>query len=286
MSQDVFKNSEHVQSTPIPDMSPMTNSDIPYELVPLPSEGKLYPEGHPLRGKTSVEIKGLTATEENILTSTALIKKGTVTKELVRSCLSTRDNKGIDQGTLLIGDKNAILFAIRISGFGPDYKVQTTCPECKTKFHHTFMLDAVKIKNLGEEAQQVSPGENLFEFILPSNVKVHFCFLTDKDDDDIREGQEKRKLALRKRGMTSDIETNVTDKLIKQIKSVNGKTDSTTIANFVKNLRARDARILRKHMNEIEPNLDMTEEVRCPDCGILTSHSIPITAEFFWPELD
>lgn len=269
------------------ELNPLSNKDelldIPYELVPLPSEGKLYPEGHPLRGKDSVEIKAMTAEEENILVSPALIKKGTVTKELVRACLS----RDIDQDTLLVGDKNAILFAIRISGFGPEYKVMTKCPNCDEKFLHIFDLSAVRLKKLPKEAKQVAPGENLFEYILPlSKAVVHFSFLTDKEDDEIRKISESRKLALRKRGLSTDVDTFVTDRLIKQIKCVNGNSETEFIGQFVKRMKARDSRSLREHINKIEPNIEMKEEIRCSNCGSLEDHIIPITTEFFWPELD
>ena len=66
----------------------MAENKFPTEVIDLPSEGKLYPEGHPcLNGK--IEIKYMTAKEEDILTSQNLIKKGVVIDRLLNSLIIT-----------------------------------------------------------------------------------------------------------------------------------------------------------------------------------------------------
>ena len=101
--------------------------EVPVEVVPLPSQGRVYPAGSPLRGRETVEIKAMTANEEDILMSPALIKQGKVLDKLMSSCLI---DKSIDPQELLSGDRNALMIAIRITGYGSDYTVKTTCPNC------------------------------------------------------------------------------------------------------------------------------------------------------------
>ena len=52
---------------------------FPTEVLSLPSKGLLYPKDSPLSSGT-IEVKYMTAKEEDILTSTNLIEKGLVVK--------------------------------------------------------------------------------------------------------------------------------------------------------------------------------------------------------------
>ena len=168
---------------------------FPTEVIDLPSEGKLYPEGHPLKdGK--VEIKYMTAKEEDILTSRALIKKGTVITELIKSCLV---DKRLDVDDMISGDRNALMTSIRITGYGSDYQAECECPACGEKGKGDFSLLELPMKEL--EIDPVAEGANLFEFTLPlTKKKVHFKFLTGKDETEIQTIMERRK----KQGWSSD----------------------------------------------------------------------------------
>src|SRR5579863_3238360 len=179
--------------------------DVPVETVPLPSGGKVYPSQSPLHGVETVEIRSMTAREEDILTSRALLKKGTVISELIRSCLV---NKSIDPTELLMGDRNALMVAIRITGYGADYDAEMQCTECDTKAARNFNLGELPIRRLAIDP--VGPGLNLFEFALPLSKKVvRFKFLTGRDEEQILTMQEKqKKLAL------SQTETGVTTNLL------------------------------------------------------------------------
>ena len=139
--------------------------DIPTELVPLPSGGKVYAEGTPLHGKDVVEIRPMTAREEDILTSRALIKKGTVITELIRSCLT---DKSIDPNTLVAGDRNAIMTSLRITGYGSEYSAEVQCPECKETSSQAFDLTKLPLKILEEDPDSI--GQNLFSFTLTSMI--------------------------------------------------------------------------------------------------------------------
>ena len=119
-----------------------TNNDVPFDVAPLPSNGVVYDVNSKLHGKDGLDIKAMTAKEEDILTSRALAKNGTMVSELIRSCLL---DKSIDVKTLLSGDRNAIMIAIRISGYGANYEVDITCPECQTKRKSSFDLKNLPI---------------------------------------------------------------------------------------------------------------------------------------------
>lgn len=266
---------------------PSGDEPIPFEVVPLPSKGKLYDEDHPLHGETSVQIKAMSNREENILHSPALVKKGTVVDELIRSCVV---NKLVDPEGLLVGDKSAILTAIRITGLTKDYSTKTQCPECEKQFTYTFDLSKCAIKEL--QVEPTEPGKNLFDFVLPlSKTKVQFKLLTAGDEKDISNAQDARKKALKKmlkdnpHAQVSDVDTRVTDRLTQCIVSFGGQKERGKISSAVMNMRSQDSRALRKYIKDIEPDLNMTEEVTCPHCNQEEVHNIPMGIEFLWPEL-
>jgi hypothetical protein len=247
--------------------------DIPLETVPLPSSGCVYPENSALHNVETVEIRAMTAREEDILTSKALLKKGTVITELIRSCLIDKD---INPNELLTGDRNALMVAIRITGYGPEYDAELQCSECDTKAPRVFDLSALPIKRLA--IKPIAPGMNLFEFTLPYTKKVvRFKFITGLDEVDIMSTSEKQK----KLGLPS--ETNVTTNLLYSIVGVSGIEDRTKISNFVRMMPARDSLALRNYIRDNEPGITMRQEVTCPSCGHSEEVSMPIGVSFFWP---
>lgn len=248
--------------------------DVPYESVPLPSNGLVYPEGTALHGRKTVDIRVMTAREEDILTSRALIKKGTVITELLRSCLM---DKQIDVQDMIAGDRNAIMVALRITGYGAEYGAEIECNECGHHYENSFDLSALPIKRL--EIEPVAPGENMFLFELPtSKRKVMFKFLTGKDEEDINTIQEKMK----KLGNLQD--SYVTTKLKHSIVKIDNVAKKSEIALFVDRMRARDSRDLRRFIDKNEPGIIMKQEASCPACGYDEEVSMPLGASFFWPE--
>lgn len=249
--------------------------DIPVELVPLPSDGKVYPESSPLCNKEVVEIRSMTAREEDILTSRALVKKGTVITELIKSCLI---DKSIDVSDMLTGDRNALMVAIRITGYGPDYSAELRCDECEANTTHGFNLAELPIHRL--TIDPVMPGSNLFQFILPvSKKEVQFKFLTGKDEDDINATAERQK----KLGLSSG-DSAVTTNLLYSIVSIDGVTDRAKISNFVKNMPARDSLALRTFIRDNEPGVVMKAEAKCTVCDSSSGEvDMPLGVNFFWP---
>ena len=248
--------------------------DIPVESVPLPSGGSIYPQGSPISGCETVDIKAMTAKEEDILTSRALIKKGTVITELIRSCLV---DKNIDPDQLIAGDRNAVMTAIRITGYGANYTVDVDCPACGEKSKQNFNLADLPIKRLG--ISPVEFGKNLFEFKLPVSGKVvQFKFLNGKDEQEITVTAERKK----KQGQQTD--NLVTQKLMYSVVSVDGTTDKVKVQAFIRNMPARDSLALRKFMDSSEPGIDMKSWMSCPSCDESSEVRLPMGVSFFWPD--
>lgn len=247
--------------------------EIPVEVVPLPSAGMVYPPNSPLHMCETVEIKAMTAREEDILTNTAYMKKGTIISELIKSCLV---NKNINPNDLLTGDRNALMVAIRITGYTADYDVEVTCNECNNKAQQSFNLGELPIKRL--ELSPVSPGMNLFEFTLPACKKtIRFKFLTGRDEEEIMSTSVKQK----KLGIQA--ETTVTTSLLYSIVSIDGVDDRSKIANFVRMMPARDSLALRNYIRDHEPGIVMKQEITCPTCSHSEEVNMPIGVSFLWP---
>ena len=250
--------------------------EIPVDAVPLPSEGKIYPEGTSIHNCQIVEIRAMTAREEDILTSRALIKKGTVISELLRSCLV---DKSINVDSMISGDRNALMTAIRITGYGADYEVEVGCPECNENSKQTFNLAELPIKRL--EIDPVEPGANRFSFTLPvSKKQVVFRFLTGKDEQNMSVEMDRKK----KKKLGGDVDSLVTNRLLYSIMAINNVEDRSKIAMFVRNMPARDSRALRKFMDESEPGIEMKAWMECDNCNESSEVTLPIGVSFFWPD--
>ena len=235
------------------------------EVVDLPSKGLLYTTTSSL-ASGQVKIKYPTTKEEDILTNINYIKQGTVFDKLIESVLVDK----IDIKDLLVGDKNAILVAIRVLAYGSEYKVKIKDTPI------SIDLTKVKEKELNKELIK-TPGTNEFYFELPhSKIEVGFKLLTARDEDAI----DKELEGLKKiRPNESPLKST---RLKFTITSVAGKRDTKTIREFVDEILSRDAKALREYINKITPNIELTYEY---DFGNgLEEGQVPILPEFFWPE--
>ena len=240
---------------------------FPSEMIDLPSGGSVYSADSPL-AKGKIEIKYMTAKEEDILTSQNLIKKGIVLDRLLDSLILT---EGVKSEHLILGDKNAVLVAARILAYGADYEVEVTDPNTGEKFKHSFDLSDCPFKELPED---VDYSENKFEFELPiSKNKVTFQLLTGVEESKI----DKELKAVKKLGSSAEITT----RLRHVITSVNDETDKSTISEFVNALLSRDSLALRQEILRIAPDVELSQEVDLG--GELVTVDIPLTTEFFWP---
>jgi rubredoxin len=252
----------------------------PTEFVELPSRGHFYSSDHPLHNQETIELRFMTAKDEDILTSQALLKNGLAIDRLVSNLIV---DKNINPDDLLIGDKNALLLAARVSGYGADYPVQVTCPSCNATQTHTFDLSAF------ENNEGIQPDENstsgvtatdngTFTAVLPrTEYTAEFRLFTAQDEKSAMQTAAKKtkhKLA----------DSASTDLLKVLVVSVNGITDRTEVNNFIDNMPAQDARHIRACVQVVTPNVDMTQSCECPSCGAVADVEVPFTAEFFWPK--
>ena len=249
---------------------------LPTAIVPLPSRGLVYPDG-PLHMAESIDIRAMTAREEDILMNRSLVRKGTVISELIKSCLV---NKDIDVNSLISGDRNALMIAVRITGYGSDYSPKVTCPSCESQQDFSIKLEDLPVKELDlNKLHQVGTCQNAFEVSLPRSKKtVVFRFLTGKEEEKILQDLE----AKRKKGIVQ--ENLVTTKLMNSIVSVDGNTSRGFINQFCQYMPAADSLKLRRTLDECEPGIDMTSDFLCNSCGHQEVLSIPLGVEFFWPQ--
>ena len=241
----------------------MSEFKLPTETVELPSKGLLYPKDSEL-SKGTVEIKYMTAKEEDILTNQSYIQNGTVLDKLLKSLIVSK----IEFDDLLIGDKNAIMVAARILGYGSEYSFDYLGES------HTVDLSEIENKPLNENLFKSNTNE--FIFTLPkSGNTLTFKLLTHKDEQDINRELE----GLKK--INKDASPELSTRLKYVITSVEGKRDKKDIREFVDNyLLAQDSRALREYIREIQPDVDLTF---FPSNGS-NRVNIPIGISFFWPD--
>lgn len=274
---EIFKGDGAARHPGMPTRNVMKDDfgfEIPVETVPLPSCGVTYSPENPLSGVETIDIRAMTAREEDILTSKALIKKGTVITHLLKSCMV---DKTIDPNSMLAGDRNAIMTALRITGYGSEYNVEVDCPACGERSKQAFNLAELPIKRL--DLSPVAEGANLFEFKLPVSQKtVRFKFLTGQDEQEIMVTMERKK----KTGLSG--ENLVTTRLQHSIVAIENITDRTKIGMFIRNMPARDSLELRKHIDKAEPGVEMKAWMDCPSCLESSEVRLPMGATFFWPD--
>ena len=246
---------------------------VPTEFVELPSKGAFYPLGHPLHNQTTIEIKQMTAKEEDILTSRSLLKQGVAIDRVIQSVII---DKSIDVSSLLIGDKNALVIASRVSGYGNDYNTTVTCPNCDTKQEYSFDLNMAQIVNGGQSNNVIDNGDGTFNTTLPnSQLNVRFKLLNGYDEKRISNNS-----TTRGNGGDSLISTQIRAMLV----SVNDKGDPETLNYVAQNLPSRDSAFLRKAYKDSAPNIELDQHFGCENCGYEDTMEVPLTADFFWPD--
>ena len=242
----------------------MSEFKFPTETVDLPSKGLVYPKDHILRsGK--VEIKYMTAKEEDILTNSAYIKNGTVIDKLIDSVIVT---EGVNHKDLIVGDKNAVMIATRILGYGADYKIIIAGEEQS--------IDLGKIENKEFDSSLITDGQNEFSFTLPySKINITYKILNGLDEDKIS-----REVAGLKK-LNKNNSSELTTRMKYMILSINGDSDKKSVREFVdQSFLARDARAFRDHIKTTSPDVDLSYIL---DSG--KEVEVTIGLSFFWPEL-
>tara|TARA_Y100000356_G_C11245992_1_gene284000 strand:- start:197 stop:943 length:747 start_codon:yes stop_codon:yes gene_type:complete len=244
----------------------MAEDKFPTEMVELPSKGYFYFDGHPL-SSGKVEVKYMTAKEEDILTSQNLIQQGVVIDKLMQSLIV---DKSIKLDDMLIGDKNAIMVAARILGYGGDYDFEYDGVKQK--------VDLTKLEPVEIDFSGCEKGKNEFSFKLPTSKRdITFKLLTGKDEKEISEESKARQKISKNQG------SDITTRFKKMILSVDGQADKSYINNFIDNeFLSRDSLAFRQQLSKITPDVDMTTKI-VNESGEETEVVIPITVRFFWP---
>ena len=244
----------------------MAEYKFPTEMVDLPSKGHFYFDGHPL-SSGKVEIKYMTAKEEDILTSQNLIKQGTVIDKLLESLIVDNSIK-IDD--MLVGDKNAIMLAARILGYGKKYEFEYDGVEQS--------VDLSTLEPIDLDFTKFTKGQNEFSFDLPNSKRtITIKLLSGNDEKNISTEIEARKK------INKDVSSELTTRLKQMILSVDGTTEKSYINNFVDNeFLSRDSYALREYLVDITPDIDMSIKITNSN-GKEVEVAVPITVRFFWP---
>ena len=244
-------------------MSELTT--FPTEIIELPSKGLPYPESS-LLSSGKIEMKYMTAKEEDILTNSSYIKQGIVLDKLLQSLIVTK----IDFNELLTGDKNAILIASRVLGYGKDYSFEYKGEKVN--------VDLSLLENKKIDETIFTKGKNEFEFKLPSTDNtVTFKLLNHGDEQKIDRELE----SLKKINQSPEMSMRLKHTIV----SVNGTSDSKLIREFVDNhLLAKDARALREYIKSIQPDINLIANIETSN-GLMEGVNVPIGLSFFWPDL-
>ena len=244
----------------------MSEFRLPTEVVDLPSKGLLYPKSNPL-SSGNIEMKYMTAREEDILTNQSYIQKGIVLDKLLQSLIVS----DVDYNDLIIGDKNAIMIAARILGYGKDYSFQYKGQEV------TVDLTTMQDKPFDESI--ITQGINEFKFTLPkSGTNLTFKILTHGDELKIdRELEGLRKI-------NKDNAPELSTRLKYMITSIEDNREPKVVRGFVDNyLLAQDSRALREYIRQIPPDVDLKFDFDGPN-GVEEGVALPIGLSFFWPD--
>lgn len=270
-----------VEETPraVPTPKPIINDTIvpekvthSTEIVELPSKGLLYAEDSPLRsGK--VEMKYMTTREEDILSTQSYIKSGIVLDKLFQSMITTK----FDYDQLLLGDRNAIMVAARIYGYGPVYET-TILNSDGTKQPVSVDLRELKHKEIDESL--ITPGTTKLNFRTSTGDQIEFQLLTVAIQKDI----EKSLTAQKKHAGMNAVESNLTTRLRYMITSINGDTNKGVINSYIENMRAMDSRAFREFIAKVQPDIDLTIEVVDEATKEPFRTEILLGLDLFWPD--
>jgi len=271
---NISRGTQPIQTQPQTEKPAVVSTfEFPTQIISLPSEGKCYSTSNPLSEGT-LEIKYMTAKEEDILSSQNLIRKGVVLDKLLESVVV---QIGVNPDDLVIGDKNAVFLATRVLGYGPDYEVEVTDPFSGERQKVTIDLSEIQTKDID---LSILNAENRYELELPlSKKKITFKLLTHKDEKDINAEIQAMERLSKNKEMASDVST----RLKYMITSVDGDTDRGNINKFAKNMLAKDTRAFREYVKTISPDLNLKYDFVSEITGESEALDIPFGISFFYP---
>ena len=255
---------------------------VPTYIVPLPTKGKYYDEDHPCHGIEQVEIRYMTAKEEDMLTSEHLLKEGVAHTRMVQNLIM--DPK-ISVRDMLVQDVGALMIAARITGYGSEYDVSVRCPACLSVVDHSFNVEEALHKSiedtrsrLGLLPEPYSAGDNrwLVGVTLPlTKAQVAIRWLSGADEEKFS------KLNYQK--STTASESLITDLLRSMIVSINGEDNPIAVAHLIKTMPTQDGVFLRNAYINMIPSFKLQQTYSCQSCGHTADTEVPLNATFFWP---
>lgn len=247
----------------------------PNNVISLPSKGLLYDLNDPLSSGT-VEMKFMTTKEENILTTESYIRQEIVIDKFLQSMVIT---PRFNYDSLLIGDKDALIIASRIYGYGELYTVEVTTPSGNKQ---KVEINLEEIPNKEFDESQFQQRENRFTYKVESKkgtFDLEFKLLTVGDQRKIGE-------KLKKVKSLGKEDRQVSARLEQMILSVNGNSDPNLIRMFVENdFLAKDSRLFREYVAKLQPGPNMEIELVDEVTGEPFRTQITIGPNFFWPDL-
>jgi len=249
---------------------------VPTEFVELPSRGRFYPKDHPLHNQDTIEIRYMTAKEEDILSSAVLIKKGLAIERLLQNLVV---DKNIDTKSMLAGDRSAIMIAARISSYGAAYDTVVTCNFCDEQSDLMFDLSNPELIGecfneayLKENSVDYDEEEGTFKVILPkSQVAIGLRMSTGYDEVNPLEEQ----------GKEDSLVTNILNTLVA---SADGHFDRSVISQFIDSMPAADSRYIRTIYSKLVPSVNITQDFFCLECASKEEREVVLSADFFWPK--
>ena len=268
------RNNSGDEAPPVADPASILNFVTPTEFVELPSRGNGYPAGHLLAGQDVIEIRHMTAKEEDILTSRTLLKNGRALDKLIASVIC---NKSINASDLLLCDRNAMVIAARSTGYGVDYNTKITCPNCGTVAKRTFDLANPKMYDGNDwqdyNIEKLENGNHLITLPI-SEFKVEVRALTGHDEQAIFKILQNKKRD----------ETLITNQMRMFIVSVEGHTQKNVINHFIENVPSIQSRYLRDAYECITPSIKIVRDFECDECGYEQEMEVSLGTDFFWPD--
>jgi len=250
---------------------------VPTELVDLPSCGKYYPSDHPLSNKDCIEIRHMTAKDEDILVNQSYLKKGIAINKLLESVIV---DKTIEVDDLLVGDKNALIVATRITGYGEEYVTKVSCPSCGTISENEFDLEEAKRVNNPDLSSfgASTTDRGTFLITLPKTGAVVEVRPQTGADEKRLTNQE----AARKKHRLPPL--GLTDQIKNYVLSITINSEPVDVDSFVENMPAIDSKYLRTTYKNIMPNVELVQHFECSACGFEQDLEVPFTTDFFWPK--
>jgi rubrerythrin len=277
---NVAEISALVNKESVPSVNNPVEIATPTQIVDLPSRGLFYPKDHPWYGKESVEIRFMTAKDEDILVNKSYIQKGIVLDRLLSSVLI---DKKVTLDNILICDKGALIVATRITGYGTEYITDVTCPSCQ-KINTKYVFDLDLFTNDFPDSEKLESAQvgltedNTFVLELPkTKFRVEFKLLNGYDEkrlESLAETKKKQNLP----------DSTLTDQMKQYIVSINEETEKSIINKYIETMPAFDAKYLRKMYNIISPSVRNKQEFTCNHCATSQEVEVPLTTSFFWPE--